>query len=174
MQTMTYWDDNQFPLAYLITFRTYGTWLHGDERGAIDRYHNQFRGPRVSANPVMQRQHEIKLKSKPLFLDAGQRPIVERAIREVCEYRGWLIRAVNNRMNHVHVVASLGEIVPEKAMKDFKAYATRGLKAARQWEFTHSPWVDSGSSRYLWNESSVANACEYVVNGQGADLLEAF
>ena len=23
-------DDNEFPLAYLITFRCYGTWLHGD------------------------------------------------------------------------------------------------------------------------------------------------
>jgi hypothetical protein len=29
------------PLAFLITFRCYGTWLHGDERGAVDRssYH---------------------------------------------------------------------------------------------------------------------------------------
>ena len=25
-------DDNEFPLAYFISFRTYGTWLHGDER----------------------------------------------------------------------------------------------------------------------------------------------
>jgi hypothetical protein len=23
-------DDNEGPLAYLITIRTYGTWLHGD------------------------------------------------------------------------------------------------------------------------------------------------
>ena len=31
------WDDNEFPLAYLLTFRTYGTWHHGDERGSVDR-----------------------------------------------------------------------------------------------------------------------------------------
>ena len=30
-------DDNEFPLAYLITFRCYGTWLHGDERGSYRR-----------------------------------------------------------------------------------------------------------------------------------------
>lgn len=60
------WDDNVFPLAYLITFRTYGTWLHGDERGSIDRYHNTFRGPRVPENPVMQKQQEVKLKSPPV------------------------------------------------------------------------------------------------------------
>lgn len=33
------WDDNTFPLAYLVTFRTYGTWLHGDKevRSAVAR-----------------------------------------------------------------------------------------------------------------------------------------
>ena len=29
-----------YPLGFLITFRCYGTWLHGDERGSIDRGHN--------------------------------------------------------------------------------------------------------------------------------------
>ncbi|HEX9659180.1 MAG TPA: hypothetical protein VGA18_02730, partial [Rhodothermales bacterium] len=28
------------PLAYLITFTTYGTWLHGDERGSVDPGHS--------------------------------------------------------------------------------------------------------------------------------------
>ena len=31
------WNDTDIPLAYLISFRCYGTWLHGDERGSIDR-----------------------------------------------------------------------------------------------------------------------------------------
>jgi len=30
-------ENNQFPLAYLITFRTFGTWLHGDERSSTRR-----------------------------------------------------------------------------------------------------------------------------------------
>ncbi len=68
---MKVWDDNEFPLAYLITFRTYGTWLHGDERGSIDRYHNRYKGERVPANAVIQQQHKVKLKSKPVLLDAS-------------------------------------------------------------------------------------------------------
>jgi hypothetical protein len=32
------WNDTDIPLAYLITFRCYGTWLHGDKRGSIDRF----------------------------------------------------------------------------------------------------------------------------------------
>ncbi|MDQ3490280.1 MAG: hypothetical protein M3449_04330 [Acidobacteriota bacterium] len=40
---MTTWNDTDIPLAFLTTFRTYGTWLHGDKRGSIDRFHNVFR-----------------------------------------------------------------------------------------------------------------------------------
>ncbi len=170
---MKIWDDNEFPLAYLITFRTYGTWLHGDERGSIDRYHNRYSGERVPANSVMQKQHQAKLKSEPVLLDAKQRPIIEAAIREVCDHRRWQVLAINVRTNHVHIVVSAIE-VPEKVMKDFKAYSTRGLKTAALWHFNHSPWVDGGSKRYLWSEVSVANACDYVANGQGADLPESF
>jgi len=31
------WNDTDLPLAHLITFRCYGTWRYGDERGSIDR-----------------------------------------------------------------------------------------------------------------------------------------
>lgn len=36
------WNDTDIPLGYLITFRCYGTWLHGDERGATDRFHKRY------------------------------------------------------------------------------------------------------------------------------------
>lgn len=42
------WDGNEGPLAYLITFRTYGTWLHGDDRYSMDRHEkNIYRTPNV-------------------------------------------------------------------------------------------------------------------------------
>jgi hypothetical protein len=39
---MTRPDDSDFQdrsaaLGFLITFRTYGTWLHGEDRGSVDR-----------------------------------------------------------------------------------------------------------------------------------------
>jgi hypothetical protein len=39
------WNDTDIPLANLITFRCYGTWLHGDQRGSIDRFHNAYKSP---------------------------------------------------------------------------------------------------------------------------------
>jgi REP element-mobilizing transposase RayT len=171
---MREWDDNDWPLAHLLTFRTYGTWQHGDPRGSIDRYHNKFRGPRVPENPVMHGQHDAKLKSKPVLLDARQRSLVEDAIREVCTFRGWVLLAINIRTNHVHVVVWIGTSKPEAALRDFKAYATRSLRSAGCWKFSHGPWGDGGSKRYLWKESSVGNACEYVIHGQGDDLPDSF
>src|ERR1044072_9524581 len=29
------WNDTDIPLGHLITFRTYGSWVHGDERGSV-------------------------------------------------------------------------------------------------------------------------------------------
>ena len=44
------WNDTDIPLAYLITFRCYGTWLHGDKRGSIDRFHNAHKSPHIKPN----------------------------------------------------------------------------------------------------------------------------
>jgi REP element-mobilizing transposase RayT len=167
---MTIWNDTDIPLAYLITFRTYGTWLPGDERGSIDRFHNLYGSPRVTPNAILEAQHRKKLKSDPLSLDAKQRQLVESAIREVCEHRKWGLFAINVRTNHVHTVAAVGLMPVDKALNDFKSYATRSMRRNGTWLYGHSPWVDKGSKRRLWNEDSIAKACDYVINGQGADL----
>ena len=169
---MTLWDDNDHPLAYLITFRTYGTWLHGDERGAIDRFHNKYQGPRTPANPIFENQQRAKLKSPPVLLDEAQRPVVKQAIKDVCIHREWRLFALNVRTNHVHVVVNTVREKPEHALRDFKSYSTRALRWAKFWPHGHSPWVDGGSTRYLWKEQSVTAACEYVLYGQGDDLPE--
>ena len=167
-----FWNDNEFPLGYLITIRTYGTWLPGDERGSIDRYNNVFGGPRAPANPILERQAHLKLKSEPLILDAIKRQAVDDAIVEVCQNRDWLLRARNVRTNHAHTVVSIGVVKPSRALNAFKAYGTRKLRERMLWPYAHSPWADRGSKRWLWDETSIRNACNYVINGQGHDLRD--
>jgi len=166
------WNDTEIPLAYLITFRCYGTWLHGDGRGSIDRLHNQYQTPYLPANKVWKDSNEKSLKSAPILLDNFQRNSVESAIREVCEYRAWLLRAINVRTNHVHVVVSIGEESPGKALNAFKAYSTRKMRENDCWRSEHSPWSNKGSKIYLWNEKSIEIAVDYVINGQGDELPE--
>ena len=89
------WNDTDIPLAYLITFRSYGTWLHGDERGSTDRFHNVYKTPHIPPDQKWKRHNSQALKSEALTLGAEQRQSVETAIRETCMFRHWLLHAIN-------------------------------------------------------------------------------
>ncbi|HEX8197144.1 MAG TPA: transposase [Pyrinomonadaceae bacterium] len=164
------WNDRDIPLAYLITFRCYGTWLHGDERGSVDRFHNQYKSPRIPANEKWRAYNNRQLKADIVNLNALHREAVEKAVRETCDFRGWHLLAINVRTNHVHTVISIGKAEPEIALNALKTNATRKMREDGCWQSDKSPWAVKGSKRYLWNEKSVGLAIDYVINGQGDDL----
>ncbi len=83
------WNDTDTPLAYLISFRSYGTWLHGDRRGAINRFHNNYGEPYLPPNTMWQEHIRNQMKTHPLILGATERGSVEKAIRETCQIRKW-------------------------------------------------------------------------------------
>jgi len=141
-------DDGRTPLAYLITFRCYGTWLHGDERGSTDRYNNRYGRPFIPPNERWLRHNKRTLKHAPVVLDAARRDAVELSVRETCQIRRWLLRAVGVRTNHVHVVAS-SLCKPEPMLTALKANATLRMRQAGCWAYEYSPWADGGSRRYL-------------------------
>src|SRR6266496_6780524 len=87
------WNDTDIPLAYLITFRCYGTWLHGDGRGSIDRFHNRYKSPYIDPNEKWHQHNVQVLQGEPVTLDAAQRQSVEAAIRETCKFRQWNLQA---------------------------------------------------------------------------------
>lgn len=158
-----------YPLAYLITFRCYGTWLHGDERGSMDRHHCVPGGPLVEPDMVLLRRRGDLLKHEPVRFGIEAREVVDRAIREVCGHKEWKLYALNVRTNHVHVVVST-LMNPERVMTAFKAWSTRRLREQSVLATDVKPWSRHGSTRYLWNEASVAQACEYTELAQGAEL----
>ena len=171
-KTQLVWNDTDIPLAHLITFRCYGTWLHGDERGSIDRFHNRYKSPYIAPNTTWHRHNAQVLQTQPVTLDAWQRQSVEDAICETCTFRQWHLHAVNARTNHVHAVVSIGLIKPERALTAFKANATRQMRQDGCWRDEYSPWAEKGSKRYLWTERSLALAIEYVLHGQGDEVPE--
>ena len=163
------WNNTDTPLAYLISFRCYGTWLHGDKRGSIDRFHNRYGDPYLPQNKSFQNHNRKQLKSDPSILGARARVSVEKAIRETCSIRKWHLQAFNVRTNHVHIVVTANS-KPGLVLNAFKANATRHLRQGQLWRHPYSPWSERGSKIRLWNERSVANAIDYVLNGQGDDL----
>ena len=164
------WNDTDVPLAIFFTFRCYGTWLHGDERGSVDRHHNVYRSPTIKPNPDWKGYVQKELNHQPVKLDAPMRRSIETAIRDTCLKRGWRLIALNVRTNHVHCVIAVGKYDPDRALAALKANATRQMREDGCWPHKHSPWVEKGSKRRLWNERSVAEASDYTANRQGADL----
>ena len=164
------WNDTDIPLAHLITFRSYGTWLHGDKRGSVDRFHNQYRAPYLPPNAKQLEYKKSLLSREITTLNAKQRETIKNAIRETCDVRKWILRAINIRTNHVHTVVSIGTAKPERALNACKADATRKMRENGCWDSEDSPWADKGSKRNLWTERSVEKAIEYVLYGQGDDL----
>jgi len=164
------WNDTDIPLALLITFRCKGTWLHGDDRGSVDRHNNIYGTPRIPPIKAWHKLNTDLLAIKPVTLDARRRSVINKAISETCAIRGWGLCAFNVRTNHVHSVVSAGSVEPGKVLHALKANATRELRSAELWLEDCSPWADRGSKRRLWNEKSVAAAIDYVLYGQGDDL----
>ncbi|MBC7771092.1 MAG: transposase [Pyrinomonadaceae bacterium] len=155
------------PPAYFLTWTTYGTWLHGDQRGSADRDHNHRGTPWLSPNTRRVERVMLNLRDTPFILSYPMRAIVEQAIRDHAVHRNWRVLALNVRTNHVHtVVDRCGSYSPEAVMQRFKSWGTRRLIAARMTTSTTRVWTDHGSTRYLNDEYSAARAIDYVLNQQ--------
>jgi REP element-mobilizing transposase RayT len=162
-------NESGIPQAYFISFRCYGTWLHGDERGSVDHSHNNYRMPMLPPDEQRRKEMRSRMKRDPVELTTARRSAVEEGVRETCDKRDWVLRAINVRTNHVHtVVSALGN--PEPVMNAFKANATRKMVEIGTWQRGIKPWSRHGSTRYLWTAKSVARAIDYVINGQGDEL----
>src|SRR5713226_3432228 len=117
-------QNRSTPVGYLITFRCYGTWLHGDERASVDRYHRAYGTPGLQASALRQKHDRELLKQPPVRPISRQREVVKDAIRETCTIRRWQLWTVNVRTNHVHAVISASK-QPDAVLSALKANATR-------------------------------------------------
>ncbi|TWT40270.1 hypothetical protein RAS1_39780 [Phycisphaerae bacterium RAS1] len=154
------------PLAYLLTFRTYGTWLHGDDRGSIDDRNNLVDNPLWERNDAWRQWEKGRLRAPPVELGDPMRRVIEKALHDECSFRGWNLIELAVRTNHVHAVLGFAELPPEQMAGKLKSHATRELRRAGFF-LTRPVWADGvGSRRYLWTDSDVEAAAAYVREGQ--------
>ena len=166
------WNDTDEPIGYLITIRTYGTWLHGDANTSVDRHNNIFGTPRVPPNARWQKHNRQEMTGEPVYLNARQRTVIKQAIKDVCSKRNWFNYAINVRTNHAHIVVASHGRRSSVFLNAFKSNATRSMREAGLWPYKYSPWADKGSQRKLWNDRDLAYATNYVEHEQGEDLPE--
>ncbi|MCC6574001.1 MAG: transposase [Planctomycetes bacterium] len=158
--------------GYMLTWTTYGAWLHGDERGSYNRKAKSIADHEVAPNPRLQKLRSDQLKNAPVLLDGPMRKVVRLAIEDACAFRDCKLLALNVRTNHVHVVLPL-QMPAKRLLHDLKARATRALRDAGLVVRTDAVWTSGGSTSLLYGNKSLADAIEYVVKGQGAPLPEA-
>jgi len=153
------------PIAYLVTLRTFGTWLHGDARGSHHRRHRTYGMPPLPERPRLEATERLQAGASAQLLDARSRAIVERVASDVCEYRGWALFAANARTNHVHFVVAAG-CAPEQLALSLKSWITRRLVEAGALPPRTRLWSRHASTVYLWTVPSRDRAVRYVIYGQ--------
>ncbi|HEX9744004.1 MAG TPA: transposase [bacterium] len=162
-------EYQNFPIAYFITFRCYGTLIHG-EMNAVDRFNfNSYGANRLPQNHRLRLKTINELRQQPYKLSEAKRKIVLTTLISVCNYREWTLYAAHVRSNHVHVVVG-ANTRPENIIRDLKAYSSRHLNQAGYDEKDRKRWARHGSTKYLWDEDAVEAAVEYVMRHQGTPM----
>jgi REP element-mobilizing transposase RayT len=166
------------PLAYHITFATYGTRLHGDERGTVDRVHNKRGTPLLTPEPERVAWEESLLRFPPTVLTNEQRLFAQIAIPEVCTRGGWKYQIAAVQPDHVHVLLSTvsDARIVRRVLKRWlsQAMSERWPDAGeRPW------WGEGGSIRWILNEDYFETAWAYIhrqravaEDGQGNETSE--
>lgn len=157
-------------LAYLITWRCYGTYLHG-EPGAVRRGADVYGEALPEPSPRLRETERAAMRQAPMILDERMRAVVTEAIERTSEDKGWVLMACNVRTNHVHVVVAVDR-PPEAVMTTLKSWATRYLRMVGLVGLDRRVWARHGSTRYLVDEASVARAMYYVTDMQDGERFE--
>jgi REP element-mobilizing transposase RayT len=154
-----------------ITFGTYGTRLHGDERPTVDRDHNTYGRPFLGANERRERFERDLLVARPVYLTRPLQRFIESVIPSICERGGWKFVACAAGPDHVHVVLAAD---PERHGKDVRRWLKRWLGEAldlecpaRAGEARPGWWAEGGSTKAIHDRAYLGNAIRYV-RGQRA------
>lgn len=149
------------PLAYHITWGTYGKRLHGDARGTVDREHNEFGAPIVGRDDDRNREERENLKFPPVTLTVPQRLFIEQITPSICERGRWTHLTDAAGPDHVHVVVH-STFDPEVIRRLLKRWIGQELS-------THWPrpagstwWAEDGSIKWAFDEAYKANMIGYV------------
>ena len=158
-------------LAYFITFTTYGTWLHGSEKGLGSVYweHSEYGAEFVEPDAVREMEARGAMSQSVYTMDARRREVVRDAVVALAQEKGWRLLAMHVRSNHVHVVI-WAERDPGRLMSDLKARASRELTAAGFENAQRRRWTRHGSTRHLFTNEEVEKKIKYTLDEQGTPM----
>ncbi len=148
-------------LAYHITWGTYGTRLHGDPRGTVDRANNEHGEPIVGRDAERQKREKDFMKYPPICLTREQCIYGQDTIPGICERGHWTLHTCACAPDHVHVVLT-SPFDPKTIRALLKRWLGQSLR--EKWEIPEDQtwWAEDGSIKWISNESYFGNAVDYV------------
>jgi hypothetical protein len=160
-------------IAFHITWGTYGTRLHGDPRGTVDRDHNEYDTPVLGYDEHRWEREKATLKFPPVVLTRPQMVFIEQTIPGICIRGGWEHITSASGPDHVHEILKSKQD-PEVIRRLLKRWLGQELTK----HFHGEPgcpqpgteatwWAECGSIKWIDNERYYHNAVNYV-RGQRA------
>ena len=149
------------PIAFFITWTTYGTWLPGDARGW-----RKWRAGDQPPQPRLEAWCRERMTGRPVALSPEQRKLVEQACREHARVRGWHIHALSARTNHVHVAITATGTKAQTVRDQLKANSTRVLRRANPRLSSAKIWTRGGDCEILFTEDDLEQVFAYITEAQ--------
>jgi hypothetical protein len=154
----------QVPIAYHITFGTYGTRLHGDERGTVCRSENQPGDPIIGSDPTWWMQERNRLTFDPVYLDREKMVYAERVAPDICVRGKWQYHMGAAGPDHFHILLTPDDPMVEgdAIRKWFKRWL--GQEMSKRWPLPDEAtwWSEGGSVRWVWTQKYFDNVYGYL------------
>ena len=159
------------PLAYHITFGTYGCRLHGDPRGTVDRQHNQYLDPVIAENWDRELANQERLRFQRITLTSEQRLFIESITLEICQRGAWQLFAVAAAPDHGHVCLS-GEADGKRIRTWFKRWLGERLSSRWTLQSGQTWWAEDGSVKWIFDEMNFKNVVKYIVDQKSTSMVD--
>lgn len=136
------------PLGYFLSWGTYGTRLHGDPRGTVDRTETGHRDPILGPHEERWEYERGKMNFPPVILTREHRLFAESAIPEICERGMWKYQTCAVAPDHVHVILT-SEHEPKTIRRILKRWLGQSL--SEKWPLDEGAtwWAECGSIKWL-------------------------
>ncbi|MBI2480708.1 MAG: transposase [Planctomycetia bacterium] len=144
------------PIAYFISWTTYGTWFPGDVRGW-----RKTGAGNQTPQPLLAEWCRRRLSEDPVYLSEAQRAAVKRACHEHIHIRGWHLHTVNPRTNHIHLAVT-ADSKPEKVRDQLKANCTRVLREEDKTLIDKRMWTRGGDIEFTYTDEELEQVIQYI------------
>jgi len=140
-------------VGYMVTWRTYGSWLPGDERGYVTN------GQVLQGDLKILERNKKRQKSPAVKLNKNEIQLVRQTILNQAKEIGQKIVAFTVCTNHIHLTARPHSNSIEEIVGRYKSTTTRAL-----WELGRKGriWTKGYDKRFCFSKEGLKRRIEYV------------